>query len=554
MDSLPKEIDQFIDKLTELKQEYTELFYKYQNNTRLMVKNQTVIDNLLNVIPDIIFVKDSNGVMLNCNKALCDFFGMDSKRIIGKTDYELFSKEDAELYRLLDSKVMREKRTQKIEEWILYPDGKKVLVETIKEPIFDQYDQVVGIIGISRDITQHKQTLTALQESEKKLEMFFSQSINAFFYIMTDEPIRWDDTIDKEEVLNYAMQHLRITKCNDALCSLYRAQREQLIHLPMNDFWGKDTAQCKKMLKELLDSGKLRIEMSREKFDGTAMYVEGDYQLFYADDGRVLGYFGVQRDITEKKRGLKELEVAKEQAEAANHAKSQFLSTMSHEIRTPMNGILGMSELLLDTPMSEEQKEFAKMIKDSTHALLNVISDVLDYSKIDSGSMMIEKVEVHLQKTITDVIDLVKVTAQAKGLSLISLIDLESALTIQSDPVRLRQVLLNLLDNAVKFTQRGEVTLRVSTQEIHSKKEALFEVIDTGSGIEAKDIERIFQPFSQVDSSFSRRYGGTGLGLSISKRLVELMGGTIGVHSQSGKGSKFWFTIPLIEWATSIAE
>ncbi|WP_424965227.1 response regulator [Dinoroseobacter sp. S375] len=264
------------------------------------------------------------------------------------------------------------------------------------------------------------------------------------------------------------------------------------------------------------------------------------------------GIVSVSSDISELKQIQDELQRAKEQAEAANDAKGAFLATMSHEIRTPLNGIVGMSNLLDGTALTVEQREFSATIKSAADTLLTIINDILDFSKVEAGALELEKIPMHLGEVVEDSAELVASKANEKNLEMACRIELDVPRGILGDPTRLKQILMNLLNNAVKFTEQGEVVLKVSSvlpaEALTEGDSTLlkFQVSDTGIGIPPERMDRLFKSFSQVDASTTRQYGGTGLGLVITKRLVELMGGQISVESEEGKGTTFSFTLPCV--------
>ncbi len=308
------------------------------------------------------------------------------------------------------------------------------------------------------------------------------------------------------------------------------------------------------------EEARMKRLMAGERFsyDTKAMtrsLTEVDIQVAVApladENNHCIGKIAVARDVTQRKRGEEDLRLAREAAEAANHAKSSFLARMSHEIRTPMNGVLGMTELLLETGLTSTQRKYAETVQLSGKNLLGIINDVLDFSKIEAGKLELEHVDMDLRRTVEDIVDLLAERAHTKGLELACNIPVELFTHVRGDPLRLGQILTNLAGNAVKFTQRGAVVISVIRVEETGKNVTMrFEVSDSGVGISLEAQSRIFDEFSQADGSTTRKHGGSGLGLAISKQLVEMMGGSIHVESTPGAGSMFWFTSSFEKQAT----
>ena len=330
--------------------------------------------------------------------------------------------------------------------------------------------------------------------------------------------------------------------------------RQRLIH-------PEDRALIARMLDTLAANDAVEGEYRIVRADGSTAWLLDEYRLIRDRQGQILRMDAHTTDITRRKHAelalrdanrrlqaaIKQAEDLTLQAERANAAKSEFLANMSHEIRTPMNGVIGMTTLLLDTPLDATQRHYADTVKKSAESLLGLLNDILDFSKIEAGKLDLEHLELDIATLVDEVISAQTVRAYEKNLELLCVLDDDVlSLALSGDPGRLRQILNNLVGNAIKFSERGEVVVRVQLLEKRAATARLrFEVCDTGIGIAADKVPLLFEKFSQVDASTTRRYGGTGLGLAICRQLAELMDGTIGVQSQEGQGSVFWFTAQL---------
>ncbi len=424
------------------------------------------------------------------------------------------------------------------------------------EQMLDVSEKFSGKVVVLNDITERKHALQALRESEQRLTDIIDFLPDATFAIDREgKVIAWNRAIEETTgVLKAEM----IGKGNYAYSvPLYGEPKPILIDLIFKD--------CKGIEEQYCFVSKKGDQLIAELFvpvlnGGKGAYLWIISAPLYDSNGNIVGAIESIRDITRHKLFEDELkktnlqlaiatEHAKEMAanaQRANASKSEFLANMSHEIRTPLNGIIGMTGMLLDTQLSAEQHEYAEIARISGEVLLSLINDILDFSKIEACRLELETLDFDLRFMLKDVVDLLALSAHEKGLEMDCFIGSDVPLLLRGDPGRLRQILVNLTGNAVKFTEKGKVMIRVILEsENEGKATICFSVSDTGIGIPKSRQNILFSPFTQVDSSTTRQYGGTGLGLAISKNLAEMMGGKIGLESKEGKGSTFWFTAVL---------
>ena len=407
-------------------------------------------------------------------------------------------------------------------------------LEVMGRQVMVQLELRRHLADLARTIEEHKQTEDRLRNSE------------AFYQTLVE-------TLP-QNILRKDSQG-RFTFANRKFC--------QSIGKPLYDILGKtdfDFFPAPLASKYLQDD--VRVMTTLENLDTVEEHVTpGGEKLFvhviktplYNALGQVVGIQGIFWDVTQRKRIENELEQARDAALESARVKSAFLANMSHEIRTPMNAIVGMTGLMLDTRLSQEQREFASTIRDSTDGLMVIVNDLLDFSKIEAGKLRLESTDFDLREVVESTVEMLGDHARKKEIELGCWIEADVPFLLRGDPGRLRQVLANLLSNAVKFTDRGEVLVCVRRAGGTAERAILrFAVVDTGVGMDAKTLPDIFAPFTQGDTSTTRKYGGTGLGLSICKQLVELMGGRIGCETNAGQGSTFWFEISLTPQAMAV--
>jgi len=466
-------------------------------------REKALLRSLIDSITDPILVCDREGQTLLANSAYAELHD--------EAEDSVRSAMSAEMQDVLDSGT-----PHTVERVVDAVDGQKALLEITRTPFIGPSGGLEGVIEVSRDITERKQAELALAQAEEHSRQILGSVSDGILGLDLEGRISF---INPAAVwtLGYAEEEILGSSLRDRIQTPPPGYQEEL-NAADEYFFRKD---------------------------GRCFPVEYSTTPIFKDDDMV-GTVVVFRDITERKREQEELLRAKEVAEDATKMKSDFLANMSHEIRTPMNAIIGLAHLMMKTSLTSRQSDQLRKIQQSANHLLALINDILDFSKIEAGKLSIEIVDFELRDLLDNVTNLISDKASAKGLELIFDIDQNLPLCLQGDPLRLGQILINFCNNAVKFTEKGEIIVKARLEGTsESGLKAYFAVTDTGIGLTEEQIARLFQAFSQADASTTRKYGGTGLGLAISKRLAELMGGEIGVESQFGKGSTFWFTVEL---------
>jgi len=618
---------------------------------------------ILNNSATVIFLKDMSGRYLFINKRYENIFNISNKQIVGKTDYDIFPADMADIYIANDKKVISNNTLLKIEEKVPQSDGIHNYI-SIKFPLRNTNGEIYAICGIATDITEQKQIEQKIRESEERFRALFEGAPDAIFLINQKSGKIIDanpaasrlllksyneiiglnqselhpvllDKIAEEKAVRYG----KLTQDNKITLLEYMVIRSDGVEVPVEIMAStiyirgkpilqgvfRDITERKYALKALRDSEErlrtvadftynweywndpndnpLYVSPSCERITGyrseefqinprllekiihpddlanyqkyhqsQTLEVDTHFSEFriinqtgqvrwighvcqpvFGDDGNFLGRRGSNRDITENKQAEFELNRAKEQAESANQAKSEFLANMSHEIRTPLNAVIGFSELLTSLVKNERQKNYLHSIQTAGKTLLTLINDILDLSKIEAGRLDINYEVIYIKKIFSELQQIFEIKLAEKGLNFIVDINADLPSALLFDEIRLRQVLLNLIGNAVKFTESGYIKLssRKVERGIAGKIDLIISVTDTGIGIPPDQQQIVFESFRQQDGQSTRKYGGTGLGLAITKRLVKIMNGQISINSQVGKGSTFEITLRDVEVSLS---
>ena len=481
----------------------------------------------LNAAANMILITNRSGLIEYVNPAFCETTGFSAEEVIDQPASILNSGlQDDAFYKnmwelLLSGQAWEGELSNRRKNGDIYPEQMTVT------PIVEN-GQIAHFIAIKRDISEEIRTRIQLKLIESAI-----QETDQGIIIMGAQPHAQGPLI---HYVNAGFT--RITG--------YSAKEAVGAHAGFLRGPQTDPYKLQQIQDAMVQGTSLTLEMSYQRKDGTPFIGEIHMSPVHSDDAGIGHYIGLLNDIDLRKQAEEALRDARDQALENSRLKSEFLSTMSHEIRTPMNGIIGMTDLLLDTALDDEQRDFTGIVRDSAQALLVIINDILDFSKIEAGKLEIEVTDFSCSQVVEGTVELLGAKARESALTLTSFIDPALPPRLRGDPTRLRQVLLNLIGNGIKFTQSGGVEVLALCSTVGQDQMLRIEVTDTGIGIPAQTQSKLFQSFTQADSSTTRKYGGTGLGLAICKRLVELMGGHIGIESEPGKGSTFWFTLPLL--------
>ena len=481
---------------------------------------------ILESVGEAIFGLTADGLMSFVNPAGARLLGYKPEELIGHPmhaqihyahpDGTPFPREECQMY-----KTTRDGQRRNVSDEVLWKkDGTSVPVEYSTTPILKD-GEVVGTVIAARDITER-------QKAEKRLQFTQYAVDNAADAVFWIRP--------QDGGLEYA---------NNTACKILGYTIEEMRTIPISQVATEfDVVKLAELVEALRDGAVVTRETKHRTKDGRLF--DAEVTLYLADFLNQEIIVSNVKDITERKQAETAIRHAMEAAEAATKAKSNFLANMSHEIRTPMNAIIGMSHLTLRTQLDTRQRDYVRKIQQSGQHLLGIINDILDFSKIEAGKLSVECIDFDFEKVLENVSNLISEKAIAKGLELI--FDIEPSISnhLKGDPLRLGQILINFCNNAVKFTEKGEIIVRARVKEEDEiGKLVYFSVSDTGIGLTDEQMGRLFQAFEQADTTTTRQYGGTGLGLAISKQLAKLMGGDVGVESELGKGSTFWFTARL---------
>lgn len=512
---------------------------------------------LVSELPDFVVVH-IRGKIIFVNNVVKELLGYEPEEVLGTNIRDYVCEEYRDAVKESINRRLQNEKVDAYEMELLKASGERLIVETRGTVI--KYGDETAVLNVLTNISERKEFEKALQKANEDLELRVSERTSELIEAIEQLQDQVQERRLAEKSLRVSEEKFRaLSECStDAIMRFDRDLRHLYVNkalemntgIPASSFIGKTHSDLNfpenlsrlfaSTISSVFESKKpLRIDFE----DNSGHWIDWSMAPEFSPDGEVQTVLVFARDISERKRFENEIIKAKEQALDASQMKSEFLANMSHEIRTPLNGVIGMTNLLLSTPLNAEQWEFVQIIQNSGDVLLNIINDILDFSKIEAGRLELEIISFNLRHIVEEAVEIFAHKAHEKKVDLLSIVYDECPQELEGDPGRLRQVLINLIGNAIKFTDSGEIVVQAKLESrTDDSVVILFSVDDTGIGINPDVREKLFRPFTQADGSTTRKYGGTGLGLSISKRLVEMMDGTIDLESSPGRGSRFFFT------------
>ncbi|MES0335695.1 MAG: response regulator [Candidatus Magnetobacterium sp. LHC-1] len=513
-------------QLIELNETLQRAIREREHFEKCFIQSEEKYRLLLNNIPQKVFYKNRDFVYVAVNQAFASDFNLKPADVIGRTAFDFFPKHLAERFLDNDARIMQSGIAESFDESYV-KNGMESVIHTVLSPVRDDNGVVIGMLGILWDITDRKKLEDALRSEKETAQRYLDMAGVIIVVVNSDH---------------------RLSLINRKGCDILGYHENELIGKDWFDLCipGHKRESDRSSFNDSL-AGRVTLDFHENYVlakDGSERLIYWHVTPLYDKNGKITALMGAGEDITQRRMIETRLMTAMREADSANRAKSEFLANMSHEIRTPINGIVGLGRLMLQTELSAKQRDYVNKIQSSSNSLLLLINDLLDLSKIEAGRLELDIVDFDLNSVLDNIVNMLAIKAEEKGVEIMLSIDKDVPFLLTGDPLRITQVITNLLNNAIKFTEHGEIILAIKVIDTDDKEVTLgFSVKDTGIGIKPDVMPNLFKPFSQADSSTTRRYGGTGLGLSICRKLIELMNGEISAKSEYAKGSEFTFTI-----------
>jgi PAS domain S-box-containing protein len=483
-----------------------------------------------NVTDYAIIALDTSGHVLSWNEGARRINGYEESEILGQHFSIFYPEKDRDTKPSLELKTALSEGRFEEEGWRIRKDGTPFWVNAVVTPIYDDSKQLIGFAKITRDLTERLAATELQRQTEEVFRLMVDAVKDYAIFLLTPEGI--------------------VFTWNEGARRINGYESSEIIGKHFSEFYTQEDKarnHPEEELEQARRQGAYQEEGWRIRKDGTTFWASVTITAVHDGKGELRGFAKVTRDLTERRQAELELENARDEAIKASNLKSQFVANVSHEVRTPMAGIIGMAEQLVeDETLDADQREAAEHVFMSSKRLLEVLNDLLDFSKLEAGRVELEESTFRPDMMFQEIVDSIYSLARKKGLQVTSTLDPSLPKILKGDEAKIRRAMLNLSHNAVKFTKEGKIAVSAELVERDADDVVVkFQVIDTGIGISPEAREKLFEPFVQADGTVRRKFGGTGLGLSITKRYVDLMSGQIGLDTQEDSGSTFWFTVPL---------